>query len=77
MLEIYITFFIFIFILFHIYNKYFKKNYSEGEWLVVDEDLKFKNLLEWDISNRSFVKIANFKKLYQIFSRKGFISPFK
>jgi hypothetical protein len=68
MLELYITFFFFI--LFYIYRKYFNKNYTEGEWLIIDEDLKFKNLLEWDISNRSFIKIANFKNYTKYFLGK-------
>ena len=68
MLEIYITFFIFV--LFYIYKKYFDKNYSEGEWLIIDEDLKFKNLLEWDISNKSFIKIANFRNYSKYFLGK-------
>ena len=60
MFKFYITLVFFVVCLYLIYHKYFNKNYHLGEWLEIGKDININYKLEWDISNNSSVKIANF-----------------
>jgi len=62
MFEIYILLVIFVATLTVIYKKFYKSQYTEGEWLIINKDIKIQNEMEWDISDRSVVKVLNFKK---------------
>lgn len=77
MFEIYISLIIFCIFLKIIHKKYFDKNYKEGEWLTVDKDLKSKYFLNWDISNNSCVRIANFRKFRKYFFGKDLYHKLK
>ena len=66
MLVIYIISFIFLVVSVIVYKKIYKNKIVEGNWLTVDKDIKLKNNLIWDISDKSIVKILNFKPLLNI-----------
>ena len=62
MFEIYILLVIFVATVVVIYKKFYKLNYSKGEWLTVNKDIKVENEIDWDITDKSVVRILNFKK---------------
>lgn len=77
MFEIYISLILFCICLKLVYNKYYRKNYKEGEWLTIDKDLKSRHFLDWDVSENSCVKIANFRKFKEYFFGKDLYHKLK
>lgn len=77
MFELYISLIIFCISLKLIYNKYFRKNYKEGEWLLVNKDLESKYFLNWDVSKNSCIRIANFSKFKKYFFGKDLYQKLK
>lgn len=77
MFQICISSIILSFCIIFIYRKYFRGNYVEGEWLTVDEDIKFEKLQNWDISNKSNIRIANFNSYRKYFFGKNLFHKLK
>ena len=87
MFEISIITIIFTICLIIIYRKFFKPEYESGEWLTIDKDIKIDYNINWDVSEKSVVKVLNFKKwrkyffggdLFNTFSEKeGLLLKFK
>ena len=74
MLPIYILLIIFVIILTLIYKK-ISVSPVKGKWLEINKEIKLKNSLEWDVSDKSIVKILNFRPLVNVlFGRDLFIS---
>lgn len=67
MLEIYISSIIFTIILFLIYKKFFPSSHEEGEWLEINKDIKLESKIDWDISDKSVVRVLNFKSWKKVF----------
>lgn len=58
-----------------VYKKLIVNKPVKGKWLTIDKDIKLKNNLEWDISNKSVVKILNFRPLMNVlFGKDLYIS---
>ena len=62
MFEIYILLVIFVATVVVIYKKFYQSNHSTGEWLTINKDIKIENDIDWDITDKSVVRILNFKK---------------
>ena len=77
MFKFYLTLVFSIILLYLIYNKYFNNNYRIGEWLEINRDINIKYQLEWDISNNSSVKIANFSTWKKYFFGNDFYNTIK
>ena len=67
MFEIYILLVIFVATLVVIYRKFYQFKYCTGEWLTINKDIKVENDIDWDISDKSVIRILNFKKWTQFF----------
>ncbi len=67
MFEIYILLVIFVATISIIYKKFYKKEYTIGEWLTIDKDIKIENSIDWDITDKSVIRVVNFKKWTQFF----------
>ena len=67
MFEIYILLIIFVATITVIYKKFYKKEYVVGEWLTIDKDIKIENSIDWDITDKSVIRVVNFKKWTQFF----------
>lgn len=67
MFEIYILLIILLTIIIIVYKKFNKPTHDNGEWLVVNKDIKMQNNLNWDITDTSVVKVLNFNKWSKIF----------
>ena len=87
MFEISIITIIFTICIIMIYRKFFKIEYETGEWLTIDKDIKIDYNINWDVSEKSVVKVLNFKRwrkyffggdLFNTFSDKeGLLLKFK
>lgn len=77
MFKFYLTLVFSTILLYLIYNKYFNNNYRIGEWLEINRDINIKYQLEWDISNNSSVKIANFSTWKKYFFGNDFYNTIK
>lgn len=67
MFEIYILLVIFVATLTVIYKKFYKPVYTKGEWLTINKDIKIENDIEWDITDKSIIRVVNFKKWSRYF----------
>ena len=67
MLEIYILSIIFTIILFLVYKKFFPSSYLEGEWLTINKDIKLDSEIDWDISDKSVIRVLNFRNWKKVF----------
>jgi len=67
MFEIYILLIIFVATIIVIYKKFYKDEYIEGEWLTINKDIKIENSIDWDITDKSVIRVINFKKWTQFF----------
>ena len=67
MFEIYILLIIFVATIVIIYKKFYQSKYTSGEWLTVNRDIKLENDIDWDITDKSVIRIVNFKKWTQFF----------
>ena len=67
MFEIYISFIMFSVVLIIIYKKFFENGYETGEWLTVNKDIKIEYEINWDISEKSVIRVLNFSKWKKYF----------
>jgi hypothetical protein len=67
MFEIYILVIIFISCIVFVYKKFYGPQYELGEWLTVDKDIKIENDINWDVSDKSVVRVVNLKKWRRYF----------
>ena len=67
MLEIYILSVIFTIIIFAMYKKFKTFPYTKGEWLTINKDIKMETDINWDITDKSVVRVLNFKSWRKVF----------
>ena len=67
MFEIYIVLLIFTVLIILIYKKFNKELYEEGDFLTINKDIKIDYNINWDISDKSVVKVVNFKQWKRFF----------
>ncbi len=67
MLEIYILSVIFTIIIFVMYKKFKSSGYTKGEWLTINKDIKMETDINWDITDKSVVRVLNFKSWRKVF----------
>tara|TARA_A100001015_G_scaffold319257_1_gene441608 strand:- start:1894 stop:2763 length:870 start_codon:yes stop_codon:yes gene_type:complete len=49
------------------YKKFKSSGYTKGEWLTINKDIKMETDINWDITDKSVVRVLNFKSWRKVF----------